>query len=382
MSWLDTGFPTPEMLDTWAAGQAALLESPMVVRHATWEDSHLLVDLCANAAETIGEWTVTVERGPNPYAQFRLQEQPSVTILEDRRVALGMAARSVRNTLIAGERTTAHFMMGWRVRDGFRGMGLSRLLQHSPGSGASWFGLVTYYFVRTGNASASWIDMIAGENADRPEGYGRRHRPADRVGVVLPAPGPGRALRPGPAGHRRRPPRCRELINRTHDGLDLFRPYSEEYLDHRMSDPCWGPKPSFYPTVYGLPDYRVLEIDGTIVACGGRWDRGRDLREVWRPADGPAPARVLDPTALMDFGFADGAAAAMGELIRHLLAETADQGRSGVARTAGVPARRRRCGGRPRTDHGPRALHVLPFASPDLTVQVDVTRPYIDLAYW
>lgn len=381
-AWLDTGFPSPEMLDLWAASQANLLDSTLTVRQASWEDEPLLVDLCANAPEAVGDWSVTVERGPNPYAQFRLQEHPSVMVLEDRRVALGMTASSVRNTLIDGERTSAHFMSGWRVRDGFRGMGLSRLLQSAPGPGVSWFGLVTYYFVRGGNASAAWIDQIVEEMADRPSGWSAATDQQTASVWYLPQPDLGaRSSQVRPAT-RADLPRCRELINRTHVGLDLFRPYSDEYLDQRMDDPSWGPKPVFRPRVYGLADYRVLEHGGEIVACGGLWNRGRDVREVWRSSAPDGPTLVVDPAALMDFGFAAGAEAAMGELIGHLLAESGELGRSGLLapleQLPGVIDAIAHLEATVET----RQLHVVPFTSPELSVEARVTRPHVDLAYW
>ncbi|MEL6984317.1 MAG: hypothetical protein AAFO29_17960, partial [Actinomycetota bacterium] len=177
--------------------------------------------------------------------------------------------------------------------------------------------------------------------------------------------------------------RCRALINRTHDGLDLFRPYSEDYLDQRMSDPSWGPKPPFYPTVYGLADHRVLEVDGEVVACGGLWDRGRDLREVWRRGSGDDEERVVvDPTALMDFGFAAGREEAMAELLAHLAAESDELGRSGLLAPLQylpeVVEAAHQLGPQVET----RSLHTNPFTSPELSVEAEVTRPYIDLAYW
>jgi hypothetical protein len=377
--WLDTGFPTPDMLEAWVTAQEMQHDATLVARQATWEDVGLLVDLCANAPEDVDGWTVTVERSPNPYAQFRLQEHPSVIVLEDLRVALGMAVHSVRNTYIAGERTSAHQMSGWRIRDGFRGLGLSRLLQNAPGPGASWFGLVTYWFVRSGNASSTWISKVVEDMEDRPTGFevgsdtltasvwyfGEPERGERSVRV--------RNLEDDDIDT------CLSLINRTHSGLDLFRPYSEEYFDQRMSDPSWGPKPFFYPEVYGRPDYRVLEVDGTVVACAGLWDRGRDLREVWAT---DTERFVVDPTAVMDFGYAEGHEQQMAELLSHLLAESATLGRSGMLASLeylpDVAAATEHLGPRQET----RQLHVMPFSSPDLKVDLAITRPYIDLAYW
>ena len=137
-TWLDTGFPTPEMLQDWVDQQEALAESTLRVRVATWEDNDLISDLCANSPETVGDWEVVVERAPNAFAQFRLQEHAYVIIAEDRRVGLGIVSRSMRNTVVDGERTSTHLMSGWRVRDGFRGMGLSNLLMQGAGPGNAW----------------------------------------------------------------------------------------------------------------------------------------------------------------------------------------------------------------------------------------------------
>lgn len=378
-AWLDSGFPTPEMLTGWVETQELLLNSTLVARQATWEDSSLLAELCAHAPERVGDWSVTVERSPNPYAQLRLQEHPNVVVLEDHRVALGMAAHSVRNTYIAGERTSVHQMSGWRIRDGFRGLGLSRILQTAAGPGVSWFGLVTYWFVRSGNASSTWIDKVVADMTDRPEGFELETDALTATVTYFGHPERGASspkVRPATSADFET---CIDLINRTHDGLDLFRPYGQEYFDERMSDPSWGPKPSFYSLVYGESDYRVLEVDGRIVACGGIWDRGRDVREVWENGD---ERFVVDPAAMMDFGFAEGHEAAMAELVSHLLAEAAALDRSGLlAALEYVPTVARLV-----ADLGPttetRELLVMPFSSPELKVDLTIERPYIDLAYW
>lgn len=382
--WLDTGYPGPDQIEAWVAGVEAMLESPMVVRTATWHDHDMLVDLCANAPETVGEWSVTVERGPNPYAQYRLQEHPNVNVLEDRRVALGMTAASGRNTYIDGQRTSVNLMSGWRIRDGFRGMGLSNHLRSGPGPGTSFFGLVTYYYVRLQNSSAAWIDHIEADMQDRPEGFVAETERLSASLTVFPA-----SAAPPPAGlgtdleigiaTEQDLPRCIELINRTHQGLDLFRPYTLDFIGYRLDDPHWGPKPPFNPPVYGWPDFRVVRRDGEIVACGGLWDRGRDVREVWRNDDAEI---VVDPTALMDFGFAEGHDEAMVHLIHHFLGLSAHAGRSGMmAALDFLPSIRELTQDlSPRLDT--RELHVMPFSSPEIDLGLTVTRPYTDIAYW
>src|SRR5437867_1238564 len=55
-------------------GRDFLMNGTMRARQATWNDDEALADLYANSPEEIGEWEITVERSPSPYAQFRLQE--------------------------------------------------------------------------------------------------------------------------------------------------------------------------------------------------------------------------------------------------------------------------------------------------------------------
>lgn len=383
-AWLDSGFPPVEYIDQWVEDQRLYLDTTLKVRTATWSDNNMLVDLCADAPERVGDWSVTVERGPNPFAAYRLQERANVLVIEDRRVGLAMSAASVRNSYIEGERTSVHMMSGWRVRDGFRGMGLSKMLQNAAGSGTSWFGLVSYWYVRVNNSSAEWITKVEDDLQDRPGDYSLETDSLTASIWQFRADGAdgepqGRSSPRARAVTEADLPRCVELINRTHAGLDLFRPYSLEYLHERLDDPTWGPKPDFYATVYGWSDYRVIEVDGEIVACGGLWDRGRDVREVWERDNNRF---VHDPTALMDFGFAEGNEAEMAELIGHFVAATADLGRVGMlAALEFLPDVQS------ATDHlasvvDARELHVMPFMSPTVKVDLSVKRPYTDLAYW
>jgi hypothetical protein len=215
-AWLRDGWPPPEWLAKFLDGLERLTNGTMRLREATWADHDLMADLFANAPEEVGDWLVTVERGPNPFAQFRLQEHANVQVLEDRRVGLGAAAHSTRNTLIGGEELSVHVMSAWRVRDGFRGQGFARLLQmNSSGPGVAWFGLVTYWYVRNGNAAQSWIAHIKDGFEDRPTGFNVKPQGLTATVHYL------RALSAGQSSSRVRPAtvtdldRCVELINAT-----------------------------------------------------------------------------------------------------------------------------------------------------------------------
>jgi hypothetical protein len=381
--WLSHPKMAPQEVAWQLDNLARVFGGALRVREATWRDWEALADLYATSPEKVDDWDLVVERGPNPYAQFRLQEHANLQVIECRGILLGAAAHATRNTFIGGERLTVHVMSAWRVRDGFRGYGLSRLLQTAPGPGTAWFGAVTYWYERVGNASKGWLDkmrtMAETQRDNRVDGL------SATVHLFAPdataATGPDRGLRTRPV-RRDDIPRCIELINATHEGLDLFRPYTPEFLETHLDDPMWGPKPGFWATVFTWDDYWVVEdTSGAVVACGGLWDRGRDLREVWSHRES-GERRTVDATALLDWGHAPDRADAMAFLVRGFLRQTAELGRSHLL----APL-----------EHAPdvldelvafepvidtRALHCMGFNDGTVRVEPSITRPYTDLAYW
>jgi hypothetical protein len=380
-SWLDHGFPVPAQIDEWLTAEEELVRSTLKLRVATWFDHDLLADLFANSPETVGQWQVTVERSPNPFAAFRLQEESYVIVLEDQRVGLGAVAHSCRNTLIGGTEASVHVISAWRVRDGLRGLGISNRLLMAPGSGTSRFGGITYWYVRNGNTSRAWIDHVVDDMAHRPDAWSTEVSGLTATVHYLPATASAERdarVRPATAEDL---PACVELVNRTHHGLDLFRPYTPEHLRNRLDDGSWGPKPWFAIPVYGWDDYLVLEADGRVVACAGLWDRGADVRERWRSAE-HGTEQVFDPGAVLDFGFAQGHDDDLRALIGHCLACCAERSRSGLlVPLEFLPEVLEGCA---RYEPVPdtRTLEVMPFRSPQLTIDLPVTRPYTDLAYW
>lgn len=375
--WLRNPRSTPEEVSWQLDNLARVFDGPLRVREATWRDGEALADLYASSPETVRDWRLVVERGPNPYAQFRLQEHANLQVVECKGILLGAAAHATRNSYIAGERIAVHMMSAWRVREGFRGYGLSRLLQSAPGPGSAWFGPVTYWYERIDNASEGWLKKMRDMAASYDNTVGGL-----TASVHLFAPDGTADDEPSIRRVERADlPRCVELVNRTHAGLDLFRPYTEEFLETHLDDPSWGPKPGFWSPVFGWDDYWVLEDGGEIVACGGLWDRGRDLREVWTHTES-GECRTIEPTALLDWGHAEGRADAMASLIRSFLDRTAALGRSHLMAAL---------------EHAPevlsalagldpivetRALRCMGFNDETVRVEPQLTRPYTDLAYW
>lgn len=166
--------------------------------------------------------------------------------------------------------------------------------------------------------------------------------------------------------------------------MDLFKPYSAEWLALRLDEEFWGIRPVLWAHVYGWADFHVVEEEGRVVACAGLWDRGRDIRERWtHPSTGEE--RVVSSAALMDWGFAPGYEAAMGRLIAYLVGQTNDLQRDCLIAPINhlsalasrlehlQPTRETRALGWLLWDEYERALDI---------AQTPITRPYTDLAYW
>ena len=357
------------------------------LRDATYapKDISALSDLFANAPEDIGDWEVTVERSPNPLAQFGLQENHRVRILEDGGLIIGAFAASARETFVAGQEITVSQMSGYRIRKDHRGQGFSQLLSWLPPAVGTPYSQGSWFHIRSQNmASVQWINAL---NPDMIKSSPQRDGDVPGIDVCV-LQYPARPSDGDRAGIRRASgddlDRCVALINRTHDGADLFTRYTAAALRFQLDERIWGTKPDWWGRVYGWEDYCVLEENGQIVACAGLWDKGRDVRERWRLKE-TGDEKLIDATALLDFGFDQGREDAMARLIVHLIGMTHELGRGYlVAPLQLLPDVAARL-----EDHQPvperRGLiwrtfdgnfNQLPEPDPP------ITRPYTDLAYW
>jgi len=359
--WVAGGRWNIEKLHQALDRRARLLAGTMGVREATWEDSAALADLYANSPEEVGEWEVTVERGPYPFAQFRLQEHTKIQVLEDRGVFLAAMAHSNRQSLVGGRPITVHISSAWRVREECRGEGYGPLVQRAVRPPVTGSGVGSYYYRR----------QVGGQRKRRlsvtVHCFAGRSFKGDASGIRLAGPSDIRS--------------CIELINRTHQGLDLFQPYSEEYLQGKLEGPCRGPEPESRPAVYGRQDYYVLEEGGRIVACAGLWDKGKHVREVWRHKVS-GDRRAIESTALLDFGYADGPEDAMARLIGYLIGVTDGLGRDQLmAPLEFLPSLVRQLASyEPVTEK--RALYWQPGKVLKELGLTMLARTYTDLAYW
>jgi hypothetical protein len=295
-------------------------------RQLTVRDNQDFCELWANSPEDIGEWQVTVERGPNGFAQFELQERPVLNALFDGQQMVACVSFAPRETVVGGKRLWVHYGQAMRVHKDHRRHGYGNWVRSLPWGVGLW--RVThnqYDIIRARNmAMEAWNRKMMPDVASVPK------RDDEVPGIpitvlqfaaktVASVDGVRTAREDDLDG-------CVALINRTHAGRDLFRPYDVQFLRERM---CVGleeiGKP-FWTPPYGLADLYVLERGGEIVACAGLWDRGRDMRERWRHRE-TGEERVVSATALLDFGCAEGHEDALAALVEHLIGVTHAHGR-------------------------------------------------------
>lgn len=303
--------------------QEKLLLGSIRGRPAMWSDDVSFADLWRNAPEEVGDWQVVVEREPFAFAQYQLHESFGIRLVEDRGRVLGCGVFSHFNAYVAGRGLGIRVLSGWRVRTDARGMGITRMFNHISDAPSTPFFRGQFYYVRWGNLAAEqWMDAYSPGVLERTKKA--EDRPPGEVAEVQQYParpftGSDAGIRPGRVEDFRA---CVRLINRTHKGLDLFRPYTEEFLFDKLHEWTWSvDKPDWFTHVYWLPNFYVLEENDNIVACAGLWDRGEHVREVWKHKE-REETKTIATTCVLDFGFMRGREDAMSRLTEYLIGRT------------------------------------------------------------
>jgi hypothetical protein len=349
---------------------------PLRGREATLGDNEAFCDLWANAPEEIGEVEITTLRGPDGFASFRLQENVTLNVIADGNVLVACCGWARRNVLVAGRRVSVRYGQALRVHRDYRRQGLADAVR-SLAPAANTFGpsLTQYDYMRAGNFAVVgwWEKHIPGFF----DGVPRREGEVPGVPVTVhqlparPAAGGGGGIR---AARREDLARCAELVNRTHEGQDLFRPQTAESLEARLDEGYWGERAAWRPPVYAWADYFVAESRGRVVACGGLWDRGRHQRDCYRHLPS-GEERTLAHTALLDWGLEAGAEGALAELLDQLAGRTHALGRDALLVPLDeAPALAARLADREAVPE----TRYLRWGVKDPSL----TRPHTDLAYW
>jgi hypothetical protein len=307
-----------------------LIDGTMRFRQVTFADNDAFSELWANSPEEIGEWDVIAERSPDAFAQFKLQERPVVNALFNGTTMVACVSFALRNTVVAGRRLSVRYGQAMRVHKDHRRHGYANWVRSLP------------WAIGLNMATEVQCDYIRADNLVM-ERWNRGHMPdvstvPKREGAVPGVPvtvlqypaKPGASSTPGVRTATPDDiPRCVALINGTHAGRDLFRPYTPEFLANRL-DPGYAPPGPTPPTpVYCFDDFSVVERRGEVVACAGGWDRGRDAREHWRHRE-TGEKRTISVMSLLDIGVAPGHEDALAALIEHVMGVAHDRGRDYV----------------------------------------------------
>jgi hypothetical protein len=366
----------PEDLERQLKWHQRFTTGDLRAREVTEADNAAFCDLWANSPEEIGDLEITVLRGPDGFAQFRLQKNVHLQVIADGNVIVASVGWSRRNVEIAGQRVSVRYGQALRVHQNYRRQGLGDAVRMISGAMNEVTPSVGQYdIMRSGNfAVVGWWKKYV---PDFFEGTPQRENEVPGLPVSvsqIPAAGGAGASPNVRPGRREDLAQCVALLNRTHLGLDLFRPYTEEFLEDRLDEGYWGERAPWFPAVYGWRDFHVLEVAGRIRACAGLWDRGRDLRERIRDKRS-GREQILSGAALLDWGYAEGAEGAMAELIAALAARTHALGRDFLS----APL-----------DHAPELAKRIESLEPALETRYlrwanaspKITRPYTDLRWW
>lgn len=348
-----------------------LAGGPYRARELTARDEEAFQQLWANGPEKAGDWEVTIERGPDALAQFRLQPGASISVIEADGELVACTVWSPVNCMIGGKPASIHYAQGLRVRADRRREGLGDLVRRFPSRALQNPTVGQVMYLRIGNADmASFLEAVKFQaDGERPQKVvGAAYLSARELDAKI------EGLRPI---EERDLARCAELINRTHAGLDLFTPHGPESLRHMLDGGVWGERPPWRPSVYGWADFQVIENAGQVVACAGLWDRGRDMREIWRSAAGQE--RRVEAAAALDLGCELGREDVLADLLRDFASRSAALGRQAlIVDLEHLPEVARRLADLdPRVER--RTLEWSPYLP---AVQRTLGECHLDLRYW
>ena len=376
-NWLGPNARPRHELERELDARERTMNGPFHVRELNVRDLPAFSELWAHAPEALGEWSVTVERSPNPIAQFRLHDNCCITVLEERGQIHACTAWSRRPVLIGGKPTLIHVAHSLRVHEAKRGARLADLVRRFPPTAMSAIPTIAQYmYVRTGNDGVlGFLSTVANQVFGAVGAAG-----VQTIVTQFPAREFSGDVSGVREAKREDGEACAALINRTHGAFDLFYPYTGESLARMLSQGLPDEAPTdnpYWPHVYGWRDYWVLEDAGKIVACGGLWDRGRDMRETWRSKSGET--HEFSATNLLDWGYAEGREDAMAKLIGFSIGETHKLGRTAhVAPLDRLPKLVEATAHfEPRTDG--RTFEWTPYLP---TTPKVIPEPYTDLRYW
>ena len=281
----------------------------MRIRPATRDDNEALCALERRTPLEMGASSLVLDR-TNFFALHDLQARTQVMLAEDEYGAvIGVCAGALNEVTLAGKRRLLLYIHHERIapehqRRGVGGALVRALGEHWKDAAAEPVES-TYWFIAPENSKSRAY-------AER----GTRPWPVSAYTCSLQASAedrpPPKQIGAGPIFDIVR------LINRTHEGEELFAPYEQVDFGQRLSRSA----------EYGWGDIYGRFVDGALVAVAGVWDKGRCLLA----RNGPDDAGKRS-WSVADYGFEDGAEVEMAALLRDLCARAAAAGRDAVAIT-------------------------------------------------
>ena len=299
----------------WVQLDRALLEG-MEVRVATEADAAGIRDVCRNAPIVLRDHTVAIDPGPRYFDAVRLMEFGATVLVatHDGRV-VAVHCGTFYPIRYGGQEQWMSQILHSRVLSEYSGLGLWSVMNRRlvnaandrrreasaagevPPNGCAYFAVENDATRRLNGAQATWsfqpyravLDahlLASAANAGRAT-TSRRATPSDA-------------------------PRLAELLNGTHQGEELFLPYTVDSLTARLERAS---------DLYTWSDLRLSER-----AVVGAWMAGRTHVRRSKPG---APEVSEDQSVralVLDFGFEPGAEAELAALLQAVAADALDAG--------------------------------------------------------
>jgi ribosomal protein S18 acetylase RimI-like enzyme len=280
----------------------------VTVREATAADNESLIRLELESPVVFGDVEETADHSPDYFASHGVQGEYRVVLGEVEGRAVGVMAGAMQAPLVRGRRHRLAYIQQARVHPEFLGRRVAWEMANA---------LFAWAAERGGEGPYYLISPENERSLEFVERGGRRW-PVDVTLVEIDVSGAegGGAAEPVPED---RLGEVVALVNASHAGEEMFEPLTVESLSERLGrDSRYGSG-----SVFG-----VFE-GGRLAAAGGLWDKGATTERIQRNRSTGETVRTRSGH-VVDWGRAQGAEEAFGELLRRLASEARALGRTSL----------------------------------------------------